>query len=276
MDVVRATSELEGSRFSRFAWVDETVSTNADLVAAARSGAAEQVLGAEFQTAGRGRLGRVWEAPRGASLLCSFLVRIGTDGPDPHLITAALGLAAAEAIAGTCGLEVGIKWPNDLVAARARPDATDATGVADDRKLAGILAEAVVDDGSVAAVVAGIGINVNWPDELPGELAGIAVSLNRLLGRDLDRTALVVALVRCFAGQLDTLAGVGGAAALRDRIVERSATLGRTVRVELPAGEVIGSAVGIGLDGHLLVESAGTVHEISVGDVVHLRPIDFG
>ena len=85
MDVSRATSALGGSRFSRIQWVPETGSTNADLLAAARTGAPEQVLGADHQTAGRGRLGRSWVAPPGASILCSVLVRPDAEG-DPHVV----------------------------------------------------------------------------------------------------------------------------------------------------------------------------------------------
>ena len=188
MDAPRATSALTGTRFSRFHWVDETGSTNADLLRVARDGGPEQVLGADHQTAGRGRMGRVWEAPPGASLLCSVLVRPAVGSIDPHVVTTSLGLAAAEAVEAVTGVAVGIKWPNDLVAGTS--------AAPDDRKLAGVLAESTVVDGRVDAVVAGIGVNVNWPDGFPDELAATAVSLRQLVGADVDRTDLVVAMLR--------------------------------------------------------------------------------
>lgn len=266
MDLTRATSALAGTRFSRITWVGETGSTNADLLDAARRGEGEQVLGAEFQTAGRGRLGRDWSAGAGASILCSVLVRPAPETSSPHLATAAVGLAAAEAIEHVVGWRVGIKWPNDLVAAAA------STGTHDDRKLSGILAEAVVVDGRVDAVVVGIGINVNWP-EMPAELSDTATALNHLAGHDVDRTDVVIELIRRTAMHLDAAAGPDGRVGLRDAVSARSATLGRRVRIEQPNGLLEGTAVALGPDGELVVETATGPVTVSVGDVVHLRPI---
>ena len=270
MDVPRARSVLGESRFSRIDWVEETISTNADLAAAAQRDEGEQVLGADYQSGGRGRLGRIWQAPRGASVLCSFLVRPPASGFDPHLVTAALGLAAARAVQQVTGWEVGIKWPNDLVA--AGPGAP----VPDDRKLAGILAESVIVDGRIISVVAGIGINVNWPDDLPPELVDSAVSLRHLVGHDVDRTDLLIALAAGFEELLGLLDVPEGPERLRDLVVARSATLGRTVRVERPAGEIVGEAIGLTPEGHLLVRDGSVTHEVGVGDVIHLRPIAGG
>ena len=161
---------------------------------------------------------------------------------------------------------MGIKWPNDLVAAPGGLSALD------DRKLAGILAESVVAAGEVAAVVVGIGINVNWPDPLPDDLMPIAVSLDQLAGRAIDRTELVVAVVRSFEAQLGLLDRPGGAAALRDAVSARSATIGRHVRVQRPADDLQGVAIGLTSGGQLLVRTGTVVHEVGAGDVVHLRP----
>ena len=261
MDVSRATSALGGSRFARFSWVPETGSTNADLLAAARDGAAEQVLGADHQTAGRGRLGRAWVAPPGASILCSVLVR-PPSGTDPHTVTTALGLAAAEAVESVAGVAVGIKWPNDLVAGRA--------AAPDDRKLAGVLAESTVADGRVDAVVVGIGLNVNWPDDLPEELATTATSLRHLVGHDVDRTDLVVALLLALDRHL-----AAAPRSVRDGVSARSATVGRRVRIERAGDDLVGVAAALTDDGRLVVvDDLGVHHDVAVGDVVHLRPTD--
>src|SRR5829696_631071 len=127
-------------------WVAETGSTNADLVAAAMADAPDRtVLASDHQTAGRGRLDRRWEAPPGANLLVSLLLR---DLPDqPQLVTQRVALAARAACRRTAGVDVTLKWPNDLLV--------------DGRKIAGVLAQA---GSSVAGhfVVAGIGVNVGW------------------------------------------------------------------------------------------------------------------
>ena len=195
-----ARDALAGRRFSDVRWVTETGSTNADLLAAARSGAGEQVLVTDSQTAGRGRLGRVWEAPPRASLLASVLVRPGVDDAIPtdriHLVTVALGVAAAEAVEMTAALEARLKWPNDLVA--GEPGA--------ERKLSGILAESIVDGGRITAVVAGIGLNVSWPAEVPEHLREIATSLDRLTAHPPRVLDILVSILERFEVQLELAA----------------------------------------------------------------------
>src|SRR5918997_216125 len=134
-------------RFDDVRWVEETDSTNTRLLDEARAGAPEGVvLVADHQTAGRGRLGRRWEAPPGSSLLVSVLVRPDVPVGRAHLVTMAAGLAASDACEGVAGARPGLKWPNDLVV--------------DDAKLAGLLAESVVDGVDLRALVVGMGLNV--------------------------------------------------------------------------------------------------------------------
>src|SRR5690606_30507385 len=94
----RARSALADSRFGTVEWVDETGSTNADLLEAARAGAPEQVLVADPQTAGRGRLGRSWHSPPGTSLTFSVLVRPDLPVADGHLLTSALAVSAIDVL----------------------------------------------------------------------------------------------------------------------------------------------------------------------------------
>jgi BirA family biotin operon repressor/biotin-[acetyl-CoA-carboxylase] ligase len=235
--------------------VASTGSTNADLLAMARSGAAfGTVLVADHQTAGRGRLGRRWEAPEGSSLLVSILLPadLGHLGGDaqPQRLTQAVALAAAAACEEVAGVRPELKWPNDLLVG--------------DRKLAGILAETLVVRGQVSAVVVGLGLNVTWPDVLPAELAGLATALNHEAGTDVDRRAVLDSLLAHLAGtRWAELAG-----AYRSRL----GTLGRRVRVDLGTVEVEGVAVDVAADGSLVVEvDGGSRHVISAGDVIHLR-----
>jgi BirA family biotin operon repressor/biotin-[acetyl-CoA-carboxylase] ligase len=256
----RANAALAGTRFERIEWVERTGSTNTDLMDRARNGGPEQTLVADEQTAGRGRLGRAWQAPPGASLLASVLVRPGGRPADGSTVTMALGVAAAEACDTVAGVELGLKWPNDLVAVGAGPAGADL-------KLSGLLAESVVTQGRIEAIVAGIGINVNWPTELPDDLADIATSLRHLADRDIDRVELLVELLLRFEHHLADRPGL-------DATYRRlSATLGRDVRVEQPEGDLIGRAVDIESDGALVIDVDGRADPVTVhvGDIVHLR-----
>lgn len=273
----RARSTLAGGPGARFAdvrWEAETGSTNADALALARHGEPEGiVLVADHQTAGRGRAGRSWTAPPGASLLASILLR--PPAPVVELTTMAVAVSAAAAISRLAGFAPRLKWPNDLV---WPGDGTDR-----DRKLAGVLAEAdwpvtaPISAGwrdpashDRTAVVVGIGINVSWPDELPEELADLAVAINHV-STAVDREDLLIALLEELGPRYDTLVA-GHRSTLLGEWRDRSATLGRTVRVDLGADDVEGKAVDITDEGHLVVDTVeGTQRTFAVGDVVHLR-----
>lgn len=238
--------------------VDEIDSTNAELLRRAGAGApAGAVLVARHQTAGRGRLDRRWEAPPGASLLVSVLLRPGVPATESFLFTMAAGLAAIEACAAVAGVGAWLKWPNDAVV--ERPEGT--------RKLAGILAEAQLDGDRLAVLVVGMGLNVDWQNPLPDELAGIATALNHETGSEVDRDRLLEVWLRAFGDRLDRL-GPATVAEYRGAC----STLGRRVRVERPGDVVEGQAVDVDDHGRLVVAAGGTTHLVAVGDVVHLRP----
>jgi BirA family biotin operon repressor/biotin-[acetyl-CoA-carboxylase] ligase len=230
---------------------------------------------ADHQTAGRGRRGRTWEAPPGASLLASIVLR-----PPAVVVeacTMAVALAAAGAVEEVAGFAPRLKWPNDMV--------WPGDGSEPDRKLAGILAEADWPAGTQDAagyrrpapdervgVVVGIGINVTWPAELPDELADLAVAINHVAGRKVDREDLLVALLEQLAGRYEPLVATRDTGPLLDEWRERSATLGRRVRIDLGEDDLEGRAVDITADGHLVVETLeGERRTVVVGDVVHLR-----
>lgn len=259
---------VAGTRFTDIRWVDQTGSTNADLLARAAAGDPEGVVVlAEEQTAGRGRLGRTWSAPAGSSLLLSVLLRPALAPADAHLTTVAVALAAADACLEVAGVSATLKWPNDLV--------VESEGGT--RKLAGILAESVVQADELEAVVVGLGCNVNWPIELPDDLADIATACNHLAGRDVDRVALLAALLVHLEHRCEQLASGPGRASLTRAYRERCSTLHRRVRVELADESIEGQAIDVTDSGHLVLEvdgEQGVVDRIEVvaGDVVHLRP----
>jgi BirA family biotin operon repressor/biotin-[acetyl-CoA-carboxylase] ligase len=242
-------------------WFDEIDSTNTYLLDQARRGAPEGLVAvADFQTAGRGRLDRRWESPRGANLLASVLLRPACDADDLHLCTGTVAMAAADACLAETGAEVALKWPNDLVAR--------------DRKLAGVLAEAEFTGGRLDAVVVGVGINVAWPgpDEARGtcldELPGVAAPV--------DRRSLLDRLLASLTTRRGLLDDRAGRRALTVEIRSRCATIGTEVKVRMAHDEVLGRATAIDDDGRLVVETAtGPVH-LTTGDVVHLRQVPGG
>lgn len=257
---------VEPSGHGRFTDVrreDETGSTNTDLLAMARAGAPEGVvLVAEHQTAGRGRLGREWQAPPGSSLLVSVLCRPALPLSRSHLVTVAAGLAAADAAEEVAGTRPTLKWPNDVVVETA-----DGT-----RKLAGLLAESVVEGAELTAVVVGMGMNVRWPQPLPAELAATATAVDRVAGRDVAVDDVLGAWLAAFDGRYEALLAEGGIRATADAHRAACSTLGRRVRVELADGALEGEAVDVDEDGHLVVDAGGARRTVAVGDVIHLRP----
>jgi len=275
MDIEEVRAALAGTTFADVRWTAETGSTNADVLQLARAGADEGiVLVADHQTAGKGRLGRTWEAPAGASLLLSILTRparpadaSGSSGLTPDelfLVSMAVGVAAADATRAATSADIRLKWPNDLVI-----DTADGT-----RKLSGILAESIVEGGHVDALVVGIGINVNWPADLPDELADIAIALNHVAGHEVDRADVLRAFLAGLDAQYRAIGTAAGKAALLARYRELSATLGRRVRVDLSGETVVGDAIDLTREGHLLVvdDCPDRPREITAGDVIHLRP----
>jgi BirA family biotin operon repressor/biotin-[acetyl-CoA-carboxylase] ligase len=243
-------------RLRRFATID---STNRWLLDQARAGEPEGLVAvADEQTAGRGRRGRTWSAAPGSSLLVSVLVRPSLDAERVHLVTMAAAVALADAIARVAGVTAALKWPNDLVV--------------DDRKLAGILAEAEISSGGdVSAVVVGVGCNVSW-DVVPSDLVGLATACNLEAGRPVDRAELLDVYLEQLGSRLDDLASV------EHDYPERLATLGRRVRVDLGDRVLVGTATGVDAAGRLLVDpddsqaGEGGVVAVAAGDVVHLRP----
>lgn len=240
-------------------------STNTLMAGAAQDGAPHaSVLVAEEQTAGKGRLGRTWTAPARSGLFTSILLRPQTPAHTWTWLPLLAGVAARDAVARACDLEVGLKWPNDVVV-RA--------GEFADRKLGGILCETV---SGQEAVVAGIGLNVSLrPDELPTPQAA---SLMQVTGSAVDRDTLLRALLRSFGTWYARWADAGGDAAasgLAEAYTALCTSIGREVRAELPGDRTVtGRATGLDAAGALLVDTPDQAgFAVGAGDVVHLRPI---
>jgi BirA family biotin operon repressor/biotin-[acetyl-CoA-carboxylase] ligase len=247
---------------------ERTGSTNADLVAQARAGAPEGlVLVAEGQVAGRGRMGRAWVSPPRAALTFSVLLR--PDGVPPARLgwlPLLAGVATASALHQVSGLDARLKWPNDVLVGP--------------RKLAGILAEA-----SGGAVVVGIGLNVSTAqDELPapgpsapgpGALAATSLLLEGAasLDRDLLLRRVLDELERWYlAWRSAASPGDPAGSGLRSEYLRLCSTIGREVRVEVPAGQVIeGTAADVDAEGRLVVSGPDGRAAVGAGDVRHVR-----
>lgn len=253
-------------RWARLDVVEVTGSTNADLMAEALAGAPDgSVLVTEHQTAGRGRLDRTWEAPRGSGIAVSVLWRPeGIPAERLGWLPMLAGVALLDAIRAVApDVAAGLKWPNDLLLGPDR------------RKGAGILAEMTPVSGGGPGVVLGMGINVDAP---AGTLPETATSL-AAEGAGVDRSELLVALLRNLAEReaaWRAAAGDADESGLRGDYRAGCLSLGSEVRVEMPGGSaLIGIAEDVDPQGHLLVlEPDGHRRAIAAGDIVHLRPAD--
>ena len=231
----------------------EAASTNAVLAERARAGALEgTVVVAEHQTAGRGRLDRTWETPARSALTFSVLLRPNLPAGSWPWIPLLVGYAVQAALADRLPA-IALKWPNDVLV--------------EERKLGGILVERVDTPTGPAAIV-GIGINVSQTlDELP---VALATSLALELPQAPDRTEVLAQLLGSIDGLLPLLEDT---TALRAAYADACTTLGREVRVDLPAGEVLtGTAVDIDGQGRLVVAGPDGEVAVGAGDVVHVRP----
>ena len=235
--------------------VDRIGSTNAGLAAQARQGARHgTTLTTEWQTEGRGRLDRAWSVPERAALTVSILLRPELAAADWPWLPLFAGYVVRESLVDTVP-GVALKWPNDVL---VEPEG---------HKLCGILVERVETPDGPAAVL-GIGLNADQTaDELP---IPNATSVRLRTGEPADRTALLATLLDTLERELPLLDDVPE---LRRRYQERCLTIGRAVRVELPAGSpLVGTAVGIDDTGRLLVAAGDEVTAVGAGDVVHVRP----
>jgi len=237
-------------------------STNDVAMTIAARGASEgAVVVADAQTAGRGRRGRAWFSPPFSGLYVSVVLDLsraldhnarGGEDPDARrrsLLTLAAGAALAEGVHAATGLQVDIKWPNDLLVGP--------------RKLAGILAEGATGH----AVVIGYGINVGNM-AYPPELANRTTSLEAELGRSIDRAMLCVETLVTLSRRYDDLLH-GRFDAILDAWRRQSpGSVGRQVRWDTPSGVQSGITAGVDETGALLVNVGTRLERVFAGEVV--------
>ena len=239
--------------------VDETGSTNADLLARAAAGVDIDgvALVAEYQTAGRGRHGRHWSAPPRSQIALSVGVGAG-DVPAPAWgwLPLATGVAVVDALSEVTGIVAGLKWPNDVLVGSG--------------KLAGILAEVAAPE---PVIVVGLGLNVTLTaDEAPDP---DATSLSMLDSGVTDRNALLHAVLRHLAARIAGWRSTGGAdATLAADYRRHSLTIGTRVRASLPGDRAVeGVAGAVDELGRLRIDTGEQTVTVSAGDITHLRPV---
>ncbi|MDO8615713.1 MAG: biotin--[acetyl-CoA-carboxylase] ligase [Dehalococcoidia bacterium] len=201
---------------------------------------------AEEQTAGRGRFGRSWVSPAGQNLYLTLLLRPPLERLRPLSIVAPLAVALA--IEDETGLRPQIKWPNDVVMVG--------------RKLSGVLIESELAGRKVRYSLVGIGVNVNFDIEESSEIAGIATSVKRELGRAVPREALLASLLNRFEALYDDPAPAF--AQWRARLE----TLGRRITVRFRDQAYEGVAEDVDANGNLILRRPdGTALTIEAGEV---------
>ncbi len=230
----------------------ETDSTNLWIKRLAKEGASEGTLAlAEFQSAGRGRLGRSWEVPEGTSVMMSILLRPKFEPQYAPTLTLVMGMAVAKAVKNL-GFDVSIKWPNDVVVSH--------------KKICGILTEMGVRAGKIDYAVIGVGINVNIK-EFPEEMADKATSLYLESGKEFDRSQIPGLVMEAFEKYYEKFAATCDLSGLKEEYESILANYNQPVRV-LAKEPYEGVARGITDGGELLVEKTdGTIVAVSAGEV---------
>lgn len=237
---------------------DSLPSTNTEAVRQAQQGAAEGVtISASEQTAGRGRLDRVWISPPGAGLYASVILRPRFSPNFWTLLPLMAALAVHDALVESCGLEVDIKWPNDILV--------------NEHKLCGILAETVETPSGRAAVI-GIGINLT-SQSFPEELRGVATSVEDAIKTTISADELLPSLLRAVGNryaQLDT--DKGRSDLIDDWTAHSTYALGKRIFVTSDEEQFSGITRGLESDGALRVETdTGEIRTVRSGDVTSLR-----
>lgn len=270
--VIHALADRGATVWNRVIVVASTASTNADLAEAARTGEPEgTVLVADHQSAGKGRLGRGWQTPPQAALAVSVLLRPRFAVATWPWLSLLAGLAVADTLDWVCALDARLKWPNDVLLPGSDPADSDSVGP--DRKVCGVLADAVPGADGPVGLVLGAGINVGqYPDELP---VPQATSLRLAGARTLDRTEILTGYLHALSEYYQHWVAAGGdvaATGLDEVYRRRCATIGARVRVHLPRGGLDGVAEGVDAQGRLVVrDDEGAMREFAAGDIVHLR-----
>jgi BirA family biotin operon repressor/biotin-[acetyl-CoA-carboxylase] ligase len=251
----RLKGSLFGKRIHHFFKVDSTNRVALDLGHAGEPEGA--VILAEEQTAGRGRAGHPWHSERATGIYATVLLRPHLAPVQAPLLTMMAGLSAHTAIQAQTGLNVDLKWPNDLLI--------------HGKKVGGILTEMHAEPAQIRFVIVGIGLNANQ-ERFPAELSAIATSLRVESGRPQSRLELLVRLLREFENDYNRFLADGAGSVTNRFSVISSYAQGKRVRVTNGKDSFAGITAGLGPEGLLLVRrDNGQVVTVIAGDVTEER-----
>jgi BirA family biotin operon repressor/biotin-[acetyl-CoA-carboxylase] ligase len=233
--------------------VDSTNSYARGLLA--RESSQDIVVIAESQRAGRGRFNRYWHSPVGG-LYMSLAMKPRVRDSSIALLGLLAGCAAATAIHQMTTLDVGLKWPNDIMIC--------------ERKVGGILSEAISVGNEIFSVILGIGINQNMHiEEIPAELREKATTIMTEFGVETSREELAYRIVNNIDARLAVLLSEPSAASVLDEWMKMNVTIGRKVQVNDGQRVIRGTAVGIMPTGSLRLKVGTRYIEIQAGDILH-------
>lgn len=251
--------ELESRMHTKWAGrnlfcLDTVDSTNDYIKKLAEDGAPHGTLAvADYQSGGKGRRGRSWVTPHGTAIAMSILVRPTLAPEKASMMTLVAGMAVARSVKEVTGLDVKIKWPNDVVI--------------DGKKISGTLTEMSMELGAIHYIVIGTGINANVT-EFPDEIKDTATSLILEKGEKVDRAAIICAHMEAFEDFYDRFMEYGDMTLLREDYQELLVNQDKVVRVLEPGHEYTGIARGIDEMGQLLVEKEdGSIVKVYAGEV---------
>lgn len=240
-------------------YYEETDSTNTRIKHLAEQGKEHGTLAvADRQNSGKGRRGRAWESPLGENIYMSLLLRPTMEPSKAPMLTLVMAYSAAMAIREQEGLEVGIKWPNDLVIGT--------------KKICGILTEMSAEVDYINYVVIGVGINVNM-QSFPEELCEKATSLRVEKESPIKRSALIACIMKKFEENYERFVKEQNLKFLQEDYNRLLISKEKEVRVLEPGGEYNAYALGINETGELLVRKEDGEEETVFAGEVSVRGI---
>lgn len=242
-------TRIFGNKIYTFETID---STNNCAKAVAGVGALEgTVVIAEEQTAGRGRLGRLWHSDPHQNLTFSVVLRPKLNNEGFNLLSLFAAVAVAEAIEEVTHLRVEAKWPNDLLIGK--------------KKVAGILIEGSFKDNSSEYVILGIGINVNQTS-FPDDLMQKATSLSHVSDNEVNRIDLFRETLRSLERNYINVCTVGFPPIL-SAWLSRSSLMDKPISISQQGALITGVVKGLNSDGGLVIQTDESTQTVFAGDV---------
>jgi BirA family biotin operon repressor/biotin-[acetyl-CoA-carboxylase] ligase len=235
-------------------YYEEIGSTNDEAFLLGLSGAPEgTALIANKQSAGKGRMKRVWHSPAGSNIYTSIILRPKIESAKAPQISILAGVAVADVLESYCPDRIKLKWPNDVLI--------------DGKKVCGILSQIKTAASEVDFIVLGIGINVNISySQFPKEICNLATSLAIETGREISRQELIISLYENLGKWYKHLMQ-DGFGRVKEKWLSMSPMIGELVQVMFQEEAVSGKAIGIDEDGSLILLATGNKElKVSAGD----------